>query len=65
MLALLNLISRYCFLENKNIKFVAPTIQHPDKNVGVVKIIHEQFVKIISNAIKAIINDIKTIRKSF
>lgn len=49
---LANLISRYCFIvTEENIKFVAPSIIHPDKRIGVVRIIHSNFSKVIQDAI--------------
>ncbi len=63
---LVNLIARYCFvLTNGNIKFVTPALIHPDKEVGVVKIIHPEFCTLIQNSIKKIISELKDLRKNF
>lgn len=63
---IVNLISRYCFiLTNGNIKFVTPALIHPDKEVGMIKIIHPEFCTLIQNSIKKIISELKDVKKSF
>lgn len=63
---LVNLISRFCFiLTNGNIKFVTPAIIHPDKEVGLIKIIHPEFCTLIQNAVKKIISELKDVKKAF
>lgn len=60
-----NVISRYCYLANKDIKFVAPAIIHPSIEKGVVKIASPQSVKVINTAVKNIIADAQTVKKAF
>lgn len=63
---LINLISRYCFILTKgNIKFVAPALIHPEKDMGVINITHPEFSKLINDAIKKIINELNDIKKAF
>lgn len=60
-----NIISRYCYLEFKEIKFVCACITHPSIEESIVKIKHTEPVKIMSSAIKQILIDIAIVRKSF
>jgi DNA-directed RNA polymerase subunit L len=61
-----NLISRYCYLlTDGNIKFVTASIIHPEIETGVIKITHPEYLKLIRDAIKKIIEDINAIKKSF
>jgi hypothetical protein len=61
-----NMISKYCYIQTKgNIKFITPSNIHPEKNVGVIKIIHDQFSTIIQDSIKKIIVDLNIIGKEF
>ena len=63
---IINMISQYCYiLTKKNIKFVAPSIIHPEKEVGVISIIHPEFSTLIQNSIKAIIADLNIVKKYF
>ena len=63
---IINLITQYCFMLTKgNIKFVAPAVIHPEKEIGVVKIIHKDFSTLIQSAIKQIISDLGDIKKAF
>lgn len=62
---LVNMISQYCFLLDKNIPFVAPAIIHPSTEIGVVKIKHRNPVKIIKDAIGSIQRDIEILKKAF
>jgi DNA-directed RNA polymerase subunit L len=62
----INLMVRFCFLLTKgNTKFIVPSIIHPEKEVGVVRISHPEFSKLIQNVIKKIIEELNVIRKSF
>ncbi len=62
----INLISRYCYmLTNSNIKFVTASILHPEIEIGVIKISHPEYLKLIQDSIEKIIEDIKIIHKSF
>lgn len=60
-----NIISRYCYLEFKEIKFICACIIHPSTEESIVKITHPESNKIIDSAITQILDDIKTLRKSF
>lgn len=63
---LVNLIARYCYiLTNNNIQFVASAIIHPEKEVGVINIIHSEFSSLLSNSIKKIIEEYSSIKKNF
>lgn len=62
---LVNMISQYCYLLDNEIPFVAPSIIHPSTNVGVIKIKHPNPIKIIQDAISAILVDIEILDKSF
>lgn len=59
------LISKYCFLEFKEIKFVSDCIEHPSIEKITIKIIHDDYIKLITNALKSIINDVKIVKKPF
>ncbi len=60
-----NIVSKYCYLEDEDIKFVCPAILHPTKYVGMVKISHTDYLKIMRTAIKKIIKDIEYVRSCF
>ena len=60
-----NIIARYCYLEFKDIKFVCSCIIHPSIEESIVKIKHTEPVKIINAAIKQILADAATVKKSF
>jgi DNA-directed RNA polymerase subunit L len=63
---IINLITRYCYLVSKtNIKFVSPALIHPEKNIGVINIIHPEFSTLIQNAIKKIITELATVASKF
>lgn len=62
----INLIVRYCFVLTKgNIKFISASNIHPEKEVGVVRITHPEFAKLVKDAIKKITDDLAVIRKAF
>jgi hypothetical protein len=60
-----NIISKYCYLIIKEIKFVCSGIIHPSTEESMVKIIHPNSIKIIGDAIKKIITDVSSIRSNF
>lgn len=61
-----NLLSKYSFLEtNGDIEFVSPSIIHPNKYIGVLKIVHSDYLKIIKNSIKVILKELGDIKKKF
>lgn len=60
-----NVIARYCYLEFKEIKFVCACIIHPLTEESIVKIRHNESVKIINAAIKHILSDVSIVRKAF
>jgi len=62
---LINLISKYVYLEDKNVPFVSPYIQHPDIKKGGIKIKHNQDIKILKNSIKKIILDLNKLYNKF
>ena len=62
----INLIVRYCYiLTNGNIKFITPSIIHPEIETGVIQISHPEYLKLIQNSIKKIIEEFNSIKKSF
>lgn len=62
----INLIARYCYILTKgNIKFVAPSIIHPEKEIGVIRITHPEYLKLMQNSIKKSIEELNVIRKAF
>jgi len=62
---LINMICRYCYILTKsNIKFISPALIHPEKEVGVINIIHPEFSTLIQNSIKKIITDLEKIKES-
>jgi DNA-directed RNA polymerase subunit L len=60
-----NIIARYCYLEFKEIKFVCACIIHPSTEESIVKIRHNESVKILITAIKHILADIAIVQKAF
>jgi len=60
-----NLLSRYCYIVYPDIQFVCSCIVHPSVEESIVKIIHPQSIKILSDAIKKIISDVNTIKIAF
>ncbi len=61
---LANLLAHFCFILTKgNIKFVAPAIIHPEKEIGVVRIIHPEFAKLVQDAIAKSIEELSIIKK--
>jgi len=58
---LMPLIARYCLILAPTIAFVAPAIIHPEKNVGVLRIEHPDFLKLIKDAIARAIADLKIV----
>lgn len=63
---LINVICRYCYiLTDMNIKYVSPSLIHPEKEIGVINITHPEFSTLIQNSIKKIIEDLNSIKSSF
>ena len=60
-----NMISQYCFLLDPNIPFSAPALIHPSTEIGVVKIKHTNSIKIIQDAMTAILRDVAVLKKAF
>jgi hypothetical protein len=60
-----NMISQYCFILDTNIPFSAPALIHPSTEIGVVKIKHTNAIKIIRDAMDAILRDISILKKAF
>ncbi len=63
---IINIISQYVYIiTKKNIKFIAPALIHPEKEIGVIKIIHPEFSTVIKNSIKQITKDLQQIKEAF
>ena len=62
---MVNLIARYCYILTNNIQFVSPALIHPEKEVGVINIVHNEFSTLLSNSIKKIIEEYLLIKKNF
>lgn len=63
---IINMITQYCYiLTNGNIKFVSPALIHPEKEVGMINIIHPDFSTLIQNAIKKIIEELNVVKMTF
>ena len=60
-----NVISRYCYLQDKDIDFVCSSIIHPTTEMSIIKIKHKNYLKILTNSIENIIKDMKKIKSSF
>ena len=60
-----NLISRYCYIEFPDIKFICSAIIHPSIETALIKINHTESPKIIISAIKKIIKDIEKLHSAF
>jgi DNA-directed RNA polymerase subunit L len=60
-----NIISRYCYLQDKDIDFVCSSIIHPTTEISIIKIKHKNYLKVLTNSIDNIIKDIKTIKAHF
>jgi DNA-directed RNA polymerase subunit L len=63
---LINLICRYCYiLTDSNIKFISPSLIHPEKHIGVINITHPEFSTLIQKSIKKIITELEIIKSAF
>jgi hypothetical protein len=63
---LITLICRYCYILTKgNIKFITSSEIHPEVNTGIIRINHPEYKKLILDAIKKIMIDLKTIASAF
>jgi len=60
-----NVISRYCYIEDNDIEFVCSSITHPTTEISIVKIKSNNYLKILINAVRNIINDVNIMEKSF
>lgn len=60
-----NIIARYCYLEFKDIKFVCASIIHPSTEESIIKIRHNESLKIINSAINHILSDIAIVKRAF
>jgi DNA-directed RNA polymerase subunit L len=59
-----NIIARYCYtLTDGHIKFVSPSIVHPEKDTAIIKIAHPEYNKIIIKAMLSIQDDLKIVEK--
>ncbi|MGL5935424.1 MAG: hypothetical protein ACRCZI_07350 [Cetobacterium sp.] len=65
-LSIVSLITRYAFiLTNNEIEFITPAILHPEKEIGVIKLVHPEFSSLIQNSCKKIISDLEVVKKAF
>lgn len=62
---IVNVICKYVYEEAIDIKFIAPAIVHPEKEIGLINIIHPEFSSIIQNGIKKILVDLDDILSAF
>lgn len=63
---LINLICRYCYiLTDTNIKFISPSLIHPEKHIGVISITHTEFSTLIQKSIKKIISELNIVKVAF
>lgn len=60
-----NLLSKYCYLMDNQIPFVAPAIVHPSTNKAYVKIKHNDWKNILIAAIKEAVEDLTIVKKAF
>jgi DNA-directed RNA polymerase subunit L len=61
-----NLISRFCYILTKgNIKFITSSSIHPETEIGVLKIIHPEYLKLIHDAIVKIKEELLVVKKAF
>lgn len=60
-----NILSKYCYLAFKDIKFVCSSIIHPSIEESIVKIRHPQAIKILTTAIVNILADVNVICGAF
>jgi hypothetical protein len=61
----INVICKYAYIEAIDIKFIAPAIIHPEKEVGLINIIHPEFSSVLQNSIKKIIKDLEVVMVAF
>jgi DNA-directed RNA polymerase subunit L len=62
---IINLICRYCYIIASDIKFIAPSLIHPEKHIGVISITHPEFSSLIKKSIKKIIAEFENIKSKF
>jgi DNA-directed RNA polymerase subunit L len=63
---IINLICKFCYILTKgNIKFISPSLIHPEREIGIIKIIHPEFSTLIQNAIKKIISELEIVKAAF
>lgn len=62
---IINLICRYCYILASDIKFVSPSLIHPEKHIGVINITHPEFSTLIQKSIKKIIVEFEIIKQAF
>jgi hypothetical protein len=60
-----NMIAQYCFRLDTNIPFISASLIHPSTEIGVVKIKHTNSIKLIQDAITAILRDLAILRNYF
>jgi DNA-directed RNA polymerase subunit L len=62
---LANIMSKYCYLTDKDVPFVSSGIIHPSTEESLLKLRHTNPTKLLTAAIKSILADIATISKAF
>lgn len=63
---IINLICRYCYiLTETNIKFISPSLIHPEKHIGVISITHPEFSTLIQESIKKIVSELQIVKLAF
>ena len=60
-----NIISRYCYINYTDIKFVCSCIIHPSIEESIVKINHPESNDMMINSVKKIIADVELLKKTF
>ena len=60
-----NILAKYCYLLDKDIKFVTSGIIHPLTEESVLKIQHNNPISLINSAIKQILADVAVVKKAF
>ena len=60
---IINIISKYCYLLDKTISIVTPSISHPTIKKGIIKINHKNGLKLLINSTKIIIAEFKSLKK--
>jgi len=60
---IINIISKYCYLLDKTISIVTPSIDHPSKKKGIIKIKHPNAKNLLIKSIEIIIAEFQSLKK--